>query len=211
MDDFATKTPFDYPKTAHSRRHGPIGYRDYKNYKPWLRDEFAFRCVFCLARERWYPDGESFFSVEHLQPQSKEPLLVCDYHNLVLACLACNSAKQDVEGVLDPCREAFALHVRVDSKGYVLGLTTAGEELVAICHLNRPTLVEFRQRMMELWQLLTSDANSSGKPLLGSYFGYPDSLPDLSELRPPTGNTNPNGVSQSHFELRKRGLLSRVY
>ena len=40
--------PFAYPTTPHTRRHGPRGYKNYKEYKPFLRDEFAFRCVYCL-------------------------------------------------------------------------------------------------------------------------------------------------------------------
>jgi hypothetical protein len=30
-----------------------MGYADTDSYRPWLRDEFAFRCVFCLVREQW--------------------------------------------------------------------------------------------------------------------------------------------------------------
>ena len=40
---------------------------NYQSYKPWLRDEFQFRCVYCLWRERWHSVGEDAFSVEHLQ------------------------------------------------------------------------------------------------------------------------------------------------
>ena len=35
---------FEYPSELHVRRHGPRGYRDYRSYKPWLRDEFDFCC-----------------------------------------------------------------------------------------------------------------------------------------------------------------------
>ena len=45
--------PFSYPAAAHVRRHGPQGYADYPSYLPWLRDEFSFRCVYCLLREQW--------------------------------------------------------------------------------------------------------------------------------------------------------------
>jgi hypothetical protein len=55
---------FRYPMSAHERRHGPRGYQDYRSYKPWLRDEFEFRCVYCLCRERWFPDGDANFSVD---------------------------------------------------------------------------------------------------------------------------------------------------
>jgi hypothetical protein len=49
---------FIYPHHPHVRRHSPRGYRDYRSYKPWLRDEFDFRCVYCLWRERWCADGD---------------------------------------------------------------------------------------------------------------------------------------------------------
>ena len=29
-------TVFDYPATAHVRRHGPFGYQDYASYRDWL-------------------------------------------------------------------------------------------------------------------------------------------------------------------------------
>ena len=45
-------SPFEYPSSPHRRRHGPLGYADYASFRPWLRDEFSFRCVYCLLRER---------------------------------------------------------------------------------------------------------------------------------------------------------------
>ena len=77
---------FNYPQHAHQRRHGPRGYNDYRSFKPWLRDEFAFRCVYCLWRETWCAAGDAAFSVEHLQPQSRQPDLARDYTNMVYAC-----------------------------------------------------------------------------------------------------------------------------
>ena len=46
-------TAFTYPVEPHLRRHGPQGYADVVSDRPWLRDEFAFRCVYCLLREQW--------------------------------------------------------------------------------------------------------------------------------------------------------------
>ena len=42
--------PFDYPVASHQRRHGPRGYSQPESYRPWLRDEFSFRCVYCLSK-----------------------------------------------------------------------------------------------------------------------------------------------------------------
>ncbi|MBI3330174.1 MAG: hypothetical protein HYZ81_26130, partial [Nitrospinae bacterium] len=80
---------FTYPRSLHVRRHGPRGYRDYRSYKPWLRDEFDFRCVYCLWRERWCSDGDHTFSVDHLLPRMTHPERLCDYDNLVYACCQC--------------------------------------------------------------------------------------------------------------------------
>ena len=40
--------PFAYPRQPHQRKHGPMGYRHYRLYGSWLRDEWSFRCPYCL-------------------------------------------------------------------------------------------------------------------------------------------------------------------
>jgi len=66
-------TPFAYPTTPHARRHGPRGYKNYQDYKPFLRDDFTFRCVYCLERETWYPNRDASFSVDHFEPKVLNP------------------------------------------------------------------------------------------------------------------------------------------
>jgi hypothetical protein len=44
-----------------------------KHAKPWLRDDFSFRCVSCLCRETWFPDGEAYFGCDHVRPRSRAP------------------------------------------------------------------------------------------------------------------------------------------
>ena len=56
-------SPFVYPASPHVRRHGPMGYADHASFRPWLRDEFAFRCVYCLRRETM---GQEFGAREAL-------------------------------------------------------------------------------------------------------------------------------------------------
>jgi hypothetical protein len=77
----AGRTVFAYASTEHQRRHGPRGYTNYRAYKPWLRDEFTFRCVYCLSRERWYPNGHEGFAVDHLIPRSAAPDEACPFAN----------------------------------------------------------------------------------------------------------------------------------
>jgi hypothetical protein len=40
---------------------------------------------------------------------------------------------------------------------------------------------------------------------------FPDDLPDLRRLRPPSGNSRPDGVAKSFAVLRERGELPPSY
>jgi hypothetical protein len=41
--------------------------------------------------------------------------------------------------------------------------------------------------------------------------GFPDDLPDLSRLRPPGGNSRPEGIEESYFAQRQRGESPAFY
>src|SRR3990167_9427940 len=97
----------EYPADRHERCHGPLGYADYKSFKPWLRDDFHFRCFYCLWRESWCADGDGSFGVDHVRPRASHPELSCDYDNLVYACCRCNSVKQDSPLPVDPCDDGW--------------------------------------------------------------------------------------------------------
>ena len=84
--------PFSYPTTPHVRRHAPSGWKTYSRYKSWLRDEFCFRCVYCLDRELW-KDPRRGFEIDHSIPQKLRPDLKSDYDNLLYLCSACNNLK----------------------------------------------------------------------------------------------------------------------
>jgi len=202
---------FVYPHAVHKRRHGPLGYLDFRDYKPWLRDEFRFSCVYCLCRERWYPDGDVAFSVFHVQPQSLAPHLAFSYDNLVYACCHCNSAKRNLADIADPCSEPYGEHLEVLEDGTIRGLTILGRDLIQICRLDRPGLTEFRRRMLTLSRLLLRRPVADGLALRQKYFGFPDNVPRLAALRPPGGNTRPAGVSVSYFELRRAGALPEFF
>src|SRR5436190_24295258 len=105
---------FPYPTDSHQRRHGPTGYTSYKPYKDWLRDEFAFRCVYCLFREKWYPNGSDAFGVEHSIPKGQAPHLELVYDNLLYSCNRCNSLKTDLEGIIEPSSEPLAKHLSLN-------------------------------------------------------------------------------------------------
>jgi hypothetical protein len=74
--------PFLCPESPHVRRHKPFGYSTYESFRPWLRDEFLFRCVYCLKREQW-GIVKSQYTLEHFLPQARFPEIVLDYENLL--------------------------------------------------------------------------------------------------------------------------------
>src|SRR5580698_3361654 len=141
---------FDYPNLPHKRRHGPRGYRSYESYKPWLRDEFYFRCNYCLCRERWFPDGDDHFGVDHLEPQSRMPERRTDYDNLVYACCRCNAAKQDCNWLPNLFDQPLSKHLQVLEDGTIQGLTPQGTVWIQVCSLDRPKLTAFRKGLLRL-------------------------------------------------------------
>jgi len=125
IDELATvaRHAFDYPAEPLSRRHGPLGYTDYRSFKPWLRDEFSFRCILCLDRDRWHPNGQEEFSVDHVEPRSIVPGRVTNYHNLLYTCCSCNRNRRAAVLPLDPCRDVLGEHLAVRRDGMIQGLT----------------------------------------------------------------------------------------
>lgn len=202
--------PFAYPTVLHVRRHGPEGYIDYTSYKPWLRDEFAFRCAYCLFRERWFPDGHAAFGVDHVIPRTQAPNLICTYTNMVYACRQCNSEKAD-SIVANPCQIAYGQHVRVRENGEVETLSSEGEAIVDILKLNASLYVEFRRDMMILLRACAESDNPHLHNRLSSLMRYPTDLPDLTLLRPPGGNTLPEGAEECHYRRRVAGTLPELY
>ena len=204
--------PFVYSNQPHVRKHGPAGYTDYTTFKPWLRDEFNFRCVYCLERERLYPSGHAAFGVDHVHSKSNPDNIayICDYEYLVYACNRCNSVKQD-RRVLDPCATPFAEHFRVGDDGSLSGLTIEGEKLVKLLGLNslQPRMIRQRfLRIRRLYQTHPDDPNVRERYL--DYFGYPPDLPDLDSLRP-ASNSRPTGLADAYFRQRAEGRLPEAY
>ena len=197
---------FAYPDQAHERRHGPRGYLDDEHYKPWLRDEFAFRCVYCCCREVWFPDGDGSFSVEHVVPTSQAPVGPTGYDTLLYACCQCNAARKAIALPLDP-ESGLGHHLEVRLDGTIRGRTPAGEELICICRLDRPNLTAFRRLILETLTVLRRKRDVDAVELCRRYLGYPANLPNLAALRPPGGNSRPEGIAASAWARRSRREL----
>ena len=137
---------FDYPEPREQRRHGPAGYTEYKYYRPWLRDEFVFRCVYCLKRETW---GQVTFDFEldHFKPQSLDPQLSLDYMNLVYACRRCNAVKRD-QTVADPLLLLRSSRVATLVDGSLRPHDIETQRLIRQLDLNSPKLKNWRVMWM---------------------------------------------------------------
>src|SRR5947209_5171639 len=167
--------PFRFAAAPHARKHGPGGYKQYQTYKDWLRDEFTFRCVYCLERERWYPNGHAGFGVDHVRPkgQAEYKHLICHYSNLLYACNRCNSAKGE-RILIDPCEVAFAEHLRIDEEGEITGLTVEGWRVINILGLDLRLPTNERKaklKILALYQRYPDDPEVQG--LYFGAFGFP--------------------------------------
>jgi hypothetical protein len=202
---------FHYPPSPRERRHGPCGYRDDRSNKPWLRDEFEFRCVYCLCRERWFPDGDGSFSVDHVVPRSTAPELELEYDNLAYACSGCNSVKQDAMGVPDPCQDPYGAHLEVLADGSIRPLSAQGDFLIRACRLDRPKLSQYRAGVLKLLRQLQGRTDKGAVELRRRFFGLPLNLPNLSSLAPPRGNARPEGIASSFFARKGRRDLPDTY
>jgi len=201
---------FTFAPEAVGRKHGPGGYANYSEYKDWLRDEFGFRCAYCLERKRWYPNRAAAFAVEHVLPQSIHPELFCVYDNLVYACTRCNSHK-GVRQHPDPCVEPLGRQVRFREDGTAEAITPQGVRHIEGFALNDPPALQVRRYYLLLIELKhRSPADPAIDALFRDAFGYPDDLPDLEAKRPPS-NSRPDGVRTSHLRRRADGTLPDFY
>jgi 5-methylcytosine-specific restriction endonuclease McrA len=196
--------PFLYPSEPHLRRHGPRGYRDHESFRPWLRDEFCFRCVFCLRREQW--DRATNLHIDHFLPTSQYPEQQLEYDNLLYACGHCNLAKSS-QTTPDPSQSLLSEVVIVLADGVLATTDPQAQRLIAQLRLNSPELVHFRR----LWLEIVAMAQRGNPNLYQQLMGFPDDLPDLRTLQPPGGNDRPAGIEQSYLVQRERGQLPAVY
>ena len=206
-----TPVLFAHALVPHERRHEPRGYKPYDGYKPWLRDEYTFRCVYCLERELWYPDRAASFSVEHIIPQSEDATLISEYTNLVYACTRCNSARRDGP-VLDPTKVAFGDHIIPGDDGILIGLTPDGQALIYLLKLNENPAIEVRRKYLAILSLREKyPTDLEVASLYLQEFGYPDDMPDLRTKRPPLGNNWSGSEESCYFARREKGSLPATY
>jgi hypothetical protein len=198
-------TAFTYPDEPHLRRHGPQGYADAASYRPWLRDEFAFRCVYCLFREQW-GKLRGTFSVEHFRPIASHPSETLSYDNLLYGCSACNVGKGK-QLVPDPLTALRGADVWVNEDRTIEGRTRQARRLIRVLGLDDREYTEFRL----MWMEIVSLAAREDPELHCKLMGFPSDLPNVARLRPPGGNSRPEGIEQSYFVRKQKEILPQTY
>jgi hypothetical protein len=122
----------------------PRQYRNYRSYREMLRQDFRYRCAYCLITE-FHNGGRWNFTIDHFRPVRglfAHPNLKSVYINLYWCCRECNERKADkwpdlqeeAAGLhwIDPCEASgnHELHWRFSADGEVQWLTPAGEYTV---------------------------------------------------------------------------------
>lgn len=195
---------YAYPEDIRARKHGPLGYSHYDKYRDWLRDEFEFRCVFCLRRETW-SGRVGVFHLDHQAPRSAGG--GHEYSNLLYVCAACNLIKGG-RTTASPERTAFNKALKVNGDGTIEALTLEGQRIIRELRLDSPDHTSFRRRKLaDLRAFMAAGDVDSIKRLCG----YPDDLPDLRRKSPPGGNIRPKGVGECYFVQREEGRLAELY
>jgi hypothetical protein len=195
--------PFAYPGSIHVRRHGPFGYLRHEAYRQWLRDEFCFRCVYCLNRELW-GRRRGAWDIDHFLPQSVYPDGRLEYDNLVYACCRCNAMKGN-RCIPDPSTVAFGLCVSVAEDGTIHALNDQGKRLIRVLRLDDDEHNKWRSKLIKTMRVLTAHPS-----LLREWMGFPADLFDLRKSKP-VGNARPQGCDNCFFVMRDRGELPEIY
>ena len=111
--------------------------------------------VYCLFRERWYPNEAMGFSVDHVIPRSTDRggPAERDYNNLIYACNRCNSIR-GVAKILNPTRRALGEHLEFrEEDGSIMGRTEEGRRFVKILRLNEAVLRNHRRHALAILDL----------------------------------------------------------
>lgn len=148
---------FSYPSSRHTRTESPPHYRDYSAYKPFLRKEFEYHCVYCRMPDT-YLQQVDYFSVDHYRPKSIYGTLTNVYSNLYYCCKKCNDRKKSVwrknarEFVPNPCDHWMTQHLRYEAERVVTH-SPAGKFTVELLQLNHLDRIKGRNCMLSHFEL----------------------------------------------------------
>ena len=116
-------------------------YKNYRQYKDYLREDFQHKCGYCNDDDMW-SGGKSFYHIDHFAPKSLFSSLENEYSNLVYSCPFCNRAKSndwvgetyEVSineekgiGYIDPCSYEYNRHLKRNADGSISPTSEIGE------------------------------------------------------------------------------------
>jgi len=146
------------------------------------------------------------FDIDHFQAVVYHPDLVLNYDNLLYCCASCNIAK-GARRLPSPEQVLLASDVKVHEDGRIEGHSRAARQLIRVLGHDDPAYNEFRGQ----WLCIIGLAKEHDPTLYRKLMGYPKDLPALTNLRPPQGNTRPEGVRRSYFARQQAGTLPETY
>ncbi len=138
-----------YSDSPIRRQHAPKQ-RDYRSFRPCVRIEFSYRCVYCLVSETEVRPASPHagFEVDHFRPQ-RRPFrrLRNAYPNVYWACPLCNRTKGGAWptpeeehrgfGFVDPCSDVPAAHLVVEGETVrSVGGSSKGQYTIEVLNLN---------------------------------------------------------------------------
>lgn len=131
----------------------------YTAFRPHVRQDFEYRCAYCLLEELW-AGGEENFELDHFRPRSRFPDRTDDFYNLYYACHPCNHLKADrwptpelEQGgicLVDLCQDDFEAHFLPQADGTWAPLTPSAAYTIDAMRLNRTHLATLRALLAEL-------------------------------------------------------------
>jgi hypothetical protein len=130
--------------------------------------------------------------IDHFYAIAYRPELKVDYDNLLLVCPICNVLKGSLV-LPDPCHVLTSDAVMVNEDGTIQTQKREARRLIRTLGLNERPATEFRL----LWNSIATLARRFDPVLWQKLMGFPDDLPDLRRLKPPCGNSRPEGIEQS--------------
>lgn len=192
--------PFTYPAVRLTRRHGPRYSNGWEPYRDWLRDEFEFRCVYCLRRERWI-GRVAQFAIDHIVARANSGA-AHDYNNLAYSCTRCNSRKSD-NPVPHPEDVAYGDCVEVDDEGNIRWRNREGRLLVRSVRLDEPEITRLRKDELRYLRNLFRHEPEHFRERMSD----PDELPDLRN-RSRDSNSKPESWRQSAHARNAKARFS---
>ena len=115
--------------------------------------------------------------------------------------------RQVREKVPDPMAELTSDNLGIQPDGSLECYSAAAEAIVLKLDLNSPEMISWRL----LWIRIVELARDCDASLYERLMGFPDDPPNLGRLRPPGGNSRPDGIAGSYYALRSSGKLFPTY